>query len=91
MSNFDNNMQVIVSKVVSDKANAPTLRVNMEINGVKYKAGLWLWTRKDGSNVTDKAGNGQYKGTLEVDDYQPQGQAPQPAPVDDFGDQDIPF
>jgi hypothetical protein len=88
---FDNNMQVIVSKVVSDKTNAPTLRVNTEINGQKYKAGLWLWKRKDGTTVTDKAGNAQYKGTLEVDDYEAN-TAPPPPPQDDdeFGDS-IPF
>ena len=92
MSNFDNNMQVIVSKVVSDNQNAPTLRVNLEINGVKYKAGLWNWTRKDGSSVTDKDGNGQYKGKLEVDDFRPEGTQPsQPDyPAPELNDE-IPF
>ena len=74
MSNYDNNLQVIVSKIVSDKQKAPTLRVSVEINGTKYQAGLWPWTRKaDNSLVKDKHGNMQYKGKLEVDDYKPRG------------------
>ena len=89
---YDNNMQLIVSKVVSDNTKAPTLRATVEIDGQKYKAGLWVWKRKDGSSVTDKAGNNPYIGKLEVDDYegksQPADSAP-PAP-DDFND-DIPF
>ena len=92
---YDNNMQVIVSKVVSDKTNAPTLRVNLEINGQKYKAGLWQWTRKaDGSSVLDKNGNAQYKGTLEVDDYRGKDQPASQQPAQDSGvpfDDDIPF
>ena len=89
---YDNNMQVIVSKVVSDHVKAPTLRVTTEINGQKYKAGLWLWKRKDGTTVTDKAGNGQYIGTLEVDDYEANHQThTAPAPEEpDFNDP-IPF
>lgn len=92
---YDNDKQIIVSKVVSDKARAPTLRVSLEIDGVKYKAGLWHWTRRDGSSVTDKNGNSQYKGTLEIDDFRsgPKTQGAQqdhgPGP-DDFDD-DIPF
>ena len=92
MTEYNNDMQIIVSKVISDKTNAPTLRVNTEINGQKYKAGLWAWKRKDGSTVTDKNGNKQYKGVLEVDDYQanaPQQQPPTPNPMD--FDDDIPF
>ena len=85
---YDNNMQVIVSKVVSDNPKSPKLRVTTEINGVKYKAGLWVWNRQDGTPVTDKAGNNQYKGTLEVDYYKPnQQEAPQEKDFDD----DLPF
>lgn len=87
---YDNNKQIIVSKVVSDNPKAPTLRVTTEIDGQKYKAGLWLWKRKDGSSVTDKNGNGQYIGSLEVDDYKPQQQREPEPPQDDFDD-DIPF
>jgi len=95
MSQYDNNMQVIVSKVVSDKRNAPTLRVSVEIDGQRYQAGLWPWTRKaDNSHVTDKNGNTQYKGKLEVDDYQggngPSAPPDAPPPSNDFDD-DIPF
>lgn len=91
MSEFDNNMQIIVSKVVSDNTKAPTLRANIEINGTKYKAGLWLWKRKDGSSVTDKAGNGQYIGKLEVDDYEANSQqGAKGEPTADFDDS-IPF
>ena len=86
---YDNNMQIIMSKVVSDNTKAPALRINLEINGVKYKAGLWVWTKRDGTTVTDKAGNAQYKGTLEVDDYE-QKQPAEQAPPEDFDD-DIPF
>lgn len=84
---YDNNMQVIVSKVVSNKQGAPTLRIQLEIDGVKYQAGVWPWKRKDGSLVKDKNENMQYKGKLEVDDYVPKGQS-EPAP--DFDDP-IPF
>ena len=95
---YDNEKQVIVSKVVSDNDKAPQLRVNIELDGVKYKAGLWVWTRKaDGSKVLDKAGNAQYMGTLELDDYvagQGSGQQGGPMrdepPADDFDDL-IPF
>lgn len=68
---YDNNRQIIVSKVVSDKPNAPKLRASTEFDGVKWQAGLWPMTRKDGSVVTDKNGNTLYKGTFEVDDYKP--------------------
>ena len=64
MADYDNNLQVIVSKVVSDNPKAPTLNVQVEINGRKYSAGVWLWRRKDGSNVVDKNGNAQYIGKL---------------------------
>jgi hypothetical protein len=96
---YDNNMEIILSKVVSDNPRAPALRVTFEINGQKYKAGLWPWERKDGSRVTDKDGNGKYKGKIEIDDYVPNQPAnePPPAPAQtapavepDFGD-DIPF
>jgi hypothetical protein len=64
MAEYDNNLQVIVSKVVSDNQKAPTLNVQVDINGRKYSAGVWMWRRKDGSNVTDKNGNAQYIGKL---------------------------
>lgn len=96
MPDFDNNMQIILSKVVSDNPNAPTMRVNFEIDGLKYKAGLWAWVRQDGSKVTDKDGNGKYKGKVEVDDFAPNEQpntppAPAKAVQEDFPDDDIPF
>ena len=67
---YDNEKQVIISKVVSDNPKAPALRVDVVINGVKHTAGLWAWERKDGSKVVDKAGNGKYIGKLEVDTYE---------------------
>lgn len=67
---YDNEKQVIISKVVSDNPKAPALRVDVVINGVKHTAGLWAWDRKDGSKVLDKAGNGKYIGKLEVDTYE---------------------
>ncbi len=69
MNKYDNDNQVILSKVDSTNPNAPHMRINFEINGQKYKAGLWLWKRKDGSLVTDPSGNKMYKGKVEVDDY----------------------
>ena len=86
---FDNNLQVIVSKVVSDNPKAPPLRVQFEVGGVKYQAGVWPWKKKDGSPVLDKNGNGKYIGTAEVDNYEPKQQQTAP-PQDDFDD-DIPF
>ena len=81
---YDNTNEVVVSKVVSDHPNAPTMRLQVELEGKrKMKCGLWPMTRKDGSEVKDKNGNALYKGRLEVDDYQPQG-APR-------NDDDIPF
>ena len=67
---YDNEKQVIISKVVSDNPKAPALRVDVVINGVKHTAGLWAWERKDGSKVVDKASNGKYIGKLEVDTYE---------------------
>jgi hypothetical protein len=67
---YDNEKQVIISKVVSDNPKAPALRADVVINGVKHTAGLWAWDRKDGSKVVDKAGNGKYIGKLEVDTYE---------------------
>ena len=92
---YDKNMEFILFKVVSENPKAPALRVNFEIDGQKYKAGLWPWERKDGTRVTDKDGNGKFKGKIEVDDYQPQSTPPaQPQPAateqSDFTD-DIPF
>ena len=67
---YDNEKQVIISKIISDNPKAPALRVDVVINGVKHTAGLWTWERKDGSKVVDKAGNGKYIGKLEVDTYE---------------------
>ena len=67
---YDNEKQVIISKIISDNPKAPALRVDVVINGVKHTAGLWAWERKDGSKVVDKAGNGKYIGKLEVDTYE---------------------
>jgi len=100
---YDNSNQAILKKVVSDNPNAPKLRLEITIEGKKYKAGLWAWTRKDGSPVNDKNGAGQYIGKVELDTYgeqaQQQGmaQAQQAAapPVNDvtdpFIDEDLPF
>ena len=86
---YDNDMEIILSKVVSDKPNAPAWRVTFEMDGQKYKAGLWVWDRKDGTFVTDQDGNKKYKGKIEIDDYTPP--ASQPEPAKDFDDDDIPF
>ena len=64
MADFDNDKQVIVSKVISDNPKAPTLNVQVEFGGRKYSGGVWLWRRKDGSSVVDKNGNAQYIGKL---------------------------
>ena len=94
---YDNNKQVILSRVVSDNPNAPTLRARFELTENlgpgKYKFALWPMTRKDDSVVKDKNGNTLYKGTIEVDDYQPNTPpASAPAqPQDDFDDTDVPF
>lgn len=88
---YDNDMQVIVSKVHSDKPKAPALRVEVEINGTKYQAGLWQWQKKDGSFVTDKQGARKYKGKIEVDTY---GQDEQPKMTEappTADEDDIPF
>ena len=96
MSDFNNDMQIILSKVSSDNPQAPALRVNFEINGQKYKAGLWLWDRKDGTPVCDKNGNKKYKGKIEIDDYQPNSPPaaqppPAPAQTEDGFTDGIPF
>jgi len=83
MNQYDNNMQIILTKVVSDKPNAPALRVNFEMNGQKFKASLWQWITKDGRHINDTAGNPKFLGKIEIDDYVPdqqggyQGQQPQ--------------
>ena len=89
---YDNDMQVILETVHSDKPNAPTYRVKVEMGGQKYQAGLWKWTKKDGTAVTDKQGSGKYKGKLEVDTYQAE-PAPEPQTVDLPPDPDssVPF
>ena len=95
---YDNTKQVILRKVQSDNPKAPALQVEFEFNGQKYRAGLWNWTRKDGSPVTDKNGNGMYIGDYERDTYaeeqQQQGmeqakQAAQPEP--ELVEDEIPF
>jgi hypothetical protein len=100
MSNYDNSNQAILKQVVSDNPKAPKLRLELTINGVKYKAGLWPWTRKDGSPVQDKNGKGQYIGRVELDTYgqevQQQGieqakQAAQNPVAAEFFDDDVPF
>jgi len=96
MSNYDNSNQAILKKVVSDNPNAPKMRLELTINGVKHKAGLWPWTRKDGSPVNDKNGAGQYIGKIELDTYGEQVQQEgiaqaKSAMTDDFEDSSIPF
>lgn len=81
--------EIIVKKVVSDNPDAPKLRAEITVDGQKYRAGLWVWTRKDGSEVRDKLGNLQYKGKVEVDDYKPSEAQPKAEP--EFVDSDIPF
>lgn len=97
---YDNEKQVIISKVISDNPKAPALRVDVVIDGVKHTAGLWAWDRKDGTKVLDKAGNGKYIGKLEVDTYEAnqdqQGiveanKALNAKAKDSFEDGDIPF
>lgn len=93
---YDNSKQVVLSKVVSDNEKAPVMRVNFEVNGQKYQAGLWPWTRQDGSPVTDKAGNALYKGNWSEDNYtaqvQQDGMANAKAAAEpEIADEDIPF
>jgi len=88
---YDNSNQLILKKVVSDNPKAPKLRAEITVNGQKYKASLWPWTKKDGTPVLDKNGHGQYIGDVEVDDWKPQSQsAPEPAPAG-LVDDPIPF
>ena len=88
---YDDTNQIILSKVTSTNPNAPYARVLFNIDGVKYKAGLWLWKRQDDSPVTDKDGNRKYKGKVEVYNYQPQEAGDKPPTDDGFTDDDIPF
>jgi hypothetical protein len=106
MSKYDNDMQIIVRRVQSDEQNAPSMSAKFEMNGVKYEAPLWRWTRKDGTQVLDKNGNPMLKGKIKIDEYaERQGMKPQGEPVnparaaalktagvqgDEFDD-DIPF
>lgn len=85
---YDNSKQVVLTKVQSDSPKAPALRVNFEVDGTKYKAGLWAWTRKDGTPVTDKNGNQMYQGNYEVDTYTAE---PKAAPSQETSTDDIPF
>jgi hypothetical protein len=99
--NYDNSKQVIIRKIVTDKPNAPELSVQWTgTDGIKYSAGLYKWTKKDGTPVKDKNGNGMYQGTYDVDTYaieqQKQGMAQAKAAVrQDVGfsdlEPDIPF
>lgn len=99
MSDFDNELQVIIRKGHSDNPKAPPLRVDVVINGVKHTGGVWKWTRKDGTPVVDKQGGGMYIGKLEVDtwaqeqDQKGVAQARQAAQPDGggFHNDDIPF
>ena len=94
---YDNANQMILKKVKSDNPKAPKLRAEITVNGVKLKCGLWPWTRKDGSPVLDKEGNGQYIGQIEEDNYTPtvnangMAQAKAAAEPDPFQDDTIPF
>lgn len=89
---YDNEKQVIVSKVHSDNPKAPGLRVEVEINGQKYQAGLWHWQKKDGSFVTDKQGAKKYIGKLEVDTYGQEAKQPEMKPAETTPVQDdVPF
>lgn len=66
---YDN--QAILKKVTGDNPKLPIMRVEIDIDGVKYKAGLWPWQRKDGSPIVDDNGNQIYKGKVERDTYKP--------------------
>jgi hypothetical protein len=95
---YDNEKQVIISKVVSDNPQAPALRVDVLIDGVKYTAGVWAWERKDGTKILDKAGNGKYIGKLVPDTWEAnqdqQGIVEANKALNakaDFTDDDIPF
>ena len=78
---YDNNMQMILTRVVSDNPNAPDLRVGFEMNGQKFKASLWKWSKKEGGFVCDNNGNPKFKGVIEIDDYvNPNQQQPQQQP-----------
>lgn len=96
MPEYSNEMQMIVSRVYSDKDGAPVMRAKFEINGTKYEASLWVWTRKaDDSAVLDKQGNKQFKGPVKIDDFVPNTQSaqnrPKAAPVEDEFSDEIPF
>ena len=91
MTDYDNNLEVVLAKVVSDNPNAPTMRIRTEIDGVKYSTGLWPMKRRDDSLVKDKNGNQLYKGKLAVDDYEPAPKQTPPAEDSKFVDEDIPF
>ena len=93
---YDNSKQVVLSKVVHDNPQAPVMRVNFEVNGQKYQAGLWPWTRKDGTPVVDKAGNALYIGDWSEDNYaakvQEDGMANAKAAAEpEIADDDVPF
>ena len=89
---YDNTRQVVLSKVASDKPNAPDMRITFEFGGEKYQAPLWKWTKKDGTPVKDKNGNQLYKGDYAVDKWEPEGQQTQhPMATEADLDPDIPF
>lgn len=85
---YDNDRQVILSKVTSENPKAPPLRVKVELNGVQYEAGLWPWTKKDGTPVCDKNGAAKYIGKLELDDWEPE-KKQSAEKITDF--EDLPF
>lgn len=98
MSQYDNNREVILSKVVSDNPNAPVTRARFELTEAlppgNYKFALWPMTRKDDSVVKDKNGNTLYKGKIEEDDYVAQNTPPAATTnvaSEDFDTDDIPF
>lgn len=92
MPEYSNEMQMIVSRVYSDKDDAPVMRAKFEINGTKYEASLWVWTRKaDDSAVLDKQGNKQFKGPVKIDDFVPNTQSAHNRPTEPDFDDDLPF
>lgn len=88
---YDNNMRMVLFKNVTPNPDAPALNVLFEINGTKYKAGLWMATdRNTGEPLLDKKNKKKYyKGKITMDD-----QGPPCPPEDNYDDpskEDIPF
>ena len=70
--NYDNSKQVILRKVTAENPTPKTPLFSVEFtgpDGVKYSAPMWLWTRKDGTEVLDKRGNRMYQGNYSVDTW----------------------